>query len=362
MTFTALNSLEDDSSFASSSMAQVPFSPVSHRQDEDCSDGLNNYAQHPLAQSDPSLQLTMQSRRPSLKPGFGAYLTSPRSSSSPHYYHHQKHETNTLYHAPSNISLSSEGPSSSIYSNASLNSSMDTMAISSSSTTSKYDESIYGSSFASSFTTFSGFSALNDRKRSVVWLGDTSSLSGGMVEQNTVSWKHDGPFGLHSASEKTGPSDTSDISSTPSTINEPSGTMDYFSNFTSGPVRDCTASTPKETIPSTISSNTNNTNNNNKRPHPGNINSASKPPLHKSYTFDAISTSPTKKYMRMDENWSSSTTTTHPFVHTTGIGGLDYNYANGIGFSSGSSNGNPGMMLESPFEMDFNGTQNQKGR
>lgn len=328
MTFTAVNNLDDESSFASSSMAQVPLSPAFQADGEMGSSGSTNYAKHPLAQSDPSLQLSMPSRRPSLKPGFGMFLTSPRSN-------HYQHERNTLYHAPSNNSLYSEAPSS-IYSNTSLNSSMDTMALSSSS---NY-ESVYGSSFAS---TTSGFSALNDRKRSIPSLGDISNGP----EHNTA-WRHGTLSDLHNTSSDNTSSNPFGIPSTPSTANDSQAATDYFSTFTGANHMDTNASTPKETMTSTTS-NTTNHNNNNKRPYPGDINSSAKPPLHKSYTFDAISTSPTKKYMRMDDNWSSSSSS--PFFSSN-------TYANGIRYSGGIS---AGMMLGSPFEMDF-GTQNQKNR
>jgi hypothetical protein len=320
MTFTALNNLDEEASFANSSMAQLP---SSHKEEQEES---TDYAQHPLAQSDTSPQLTMPPRRPSLKPGFGMYLNETHSK--PH-----QHQPNTLYHAPSNTSLFSEAPSS-IYSNNSLNNSMDTMALSSSSNN---GSSIYGSSFAS---TASGFSSLNGKKRMLHSFNnydDDDEASEEVGSDHNVSWTLNGPFGAPSV--PTTVVNSTGAFETPSIVTDGHGAIDYFTAFGTS-ILDSSAATPKDTTSVSITSN--------KRPYPGTLNTnAAKPPLHKSYTFDAISTSPTKKYMRLDEGWSSF----QP----------GQSYANGIGYSGsiGGSNSVGGMMLESPFEMEF-GSPNLK--
>lgn len=324
MTFTALNNMDEEASFASSSMAQLP---ASIKEDHERS---SNYAQYSLAQSDPNLQLSMSSsmsssRRPSLKPGFGMYFNETQSK-------FQQHQPNTLYHAPSNNSLFSEAPSS-IYSNNSLNNSMDTMALSS---YSNNGSSIYGSSFAS--TASSGFSSLNGKKRMLQSFNNYDNDDNEEIgSDHNASWTLNGPFSLPPVS--TTAVNSARTPSTPSILTDGQGPTDYFSALSTS-ILDANAATPKDiTSVSTTS--------NKKRPHPGNLNTnTTKPPLHKSYTFDAISTSPTKKYMRMDEGWSSF----QP----------GQPYANGIGLrGSTTSSNNGGMMLESPFEMDF-GASNLK--
>lgn len=332
MTFTSLNSLEEESSFASSSMAEVPFFHYHHQSQADGKEEGEDYSRHPLAQSDPCLQMAMPSRRPSLKPGFGLFQPQSQSHSK-----QQQRQQNVLYRAPSTSSLFSEAPSS-IYSTPSLNSSMDTMALSSINN----DESIYGSSFASTISNFS--SLRNDTRRG----SETSSRE--EVAAANLSWRSNGPFEL-SAAPNASTSELTGTSETPTASNDNAIAKDYFSVFGPSSMDISSTSTSLKAEPSSFTSNINVTNNkqiSNKRPHPGNLaSSPTKPPLLKSYTFDAISTSPTKKYMRMNEGW-------YPSLQTGFNGQLYPNGSGGHNGNGGANGGNQGgMMLESPFEMDF---------
>ncbi|KAK9895027.1 hypothetical protein P389DRAFT_205109 [Cystobasidium minutum MCA 4210] len=350
LTSTSLNKLEGNGHFSASSLSRVPgeYNGSTHAYQQD-------YSQHHLASSDPSLlqssALTMSGRRPSLRPSFelfgGAAASSAASSASA-----PRQMNQTLHHAPSTSSFFSE-QSSSLYSAPSLNSSMDTMNFSSNAT--EDGHSIYGSSFASSTVSSNPFTL--NRKRA--FTGSMHAVDPSDVEQSHIPGeeaygKDMNPFGLAATDCDVGAMNDGAMQ-TPSAVDEANATAsDYFATFADR--RPSVIHLPPQ--PPTLST----TSSFSKKPNLASITTTStsvsghsKPPLMKSYTFDAISSkSPTKKYLRMSEEGYNALDTT---VGALAPSPRSLMYANGIGYG-----GAGGMMLESPFEMEEQSGQRQKLR
>lgn len=345
LTYTGLNNLDDDTHLATSSMA--PMHGQNNHMNNAAQEYGEDYFQHPLAQSDPSLQmsspLTMGTRRPSLRPTFDFFGSGSTSTAAASSSQHSRH-SNTLHHAVSTSSFYSDDQSSSLYSAPSLNSSMDTMNLSSFSANGEDNHSIYGSSFASSIASSTNpntFSAASNRKRA--FTGSMHKVDAMENEQELTEWNMTDPFGLVASS---GGQLNDGIMHTPSAVEEASVASDYFAAFeTRRP--SVVQLNPHSKRPANLS------NNNTSSSNPNNNNN--KPPLMKSYTFDAISSkSPTKKHMRMSEAGYNALDAVIPSPRSL-------MYPNGIG----SSGNGGGLMLESPFEMDFSsgsGGCNQNGQ
>lgn len=329
MTFTALNNLDEESSFASSAMSEIPHARDGRQQQQHFGGDIEDFSHHPLAQSDPSLQTTLaQGRRPSLRPGF-EYLQAPSINKA--MLGHTS-TSNTLHHATSSYSLyseqsqSSSTTSSSFHFTPSLNSSMDTMALSNEDTS--FSSSWYGTSFASTTSHLS--TTAENRKRSFSRSlregangdenGELGGWLGGMLRDKTVT------------------------PGTPSASHTAGNGHDYFTSSSinalqAGPLTSSTSMQSKR--PNNISTNT--------------ISSPHKPPLMKSYTFDSISSkSPTKKYMRMDYEISALDAIPSPrHQHQFSL----------LGGPFGNDTAEGGqMMLESPFELGFNGGEGARIR